>query len=711
MLTSIIQSGLSGLQAAQTGLRVASQNVANADTPGYARTEATFQARLIGGRAGGVDVASIQRAADRFLAAASVAATSAQSAASARATLLDRAQQTFGDPSKDTSLFAGLDRAFASLTTFSADPTSAIRAGQAVSDLSNLFRDLRRAATDLESLRVETDQRISGVVSDVNGLLRQIAELNVAVRTARTSGQESAGAENSLSQLVDELSKCIDVRVSDGANGGVEVRTQSGVLLVGDRASQLRYTASGAPFAPPAALQVIDGSGAARAFDGGISSGELGGLLTARDQDLPALTEALGGLAGALADALNAAHNDAAAAPAPASLTGRATGLVGGDALGFTGKTTIGVVDANGALLRRIGVDFDAQTLMIDGAAPVSFAGAPTTVAGFVASLNQAMNGVIGPSAVDVGDAAFANGVLQLTTQGTGAGLAIAQDATTPSERGGRGFSHFFGLNDIAVRPTPTFYETGLSGSDPGFGGGPIVLRVRDAQGQVVAERTIAAVGANITGMLAALNAAGTGVGPYASFSAPDAEGRVSVTTAAGLTLDVVSDATSRGGQSLSTLFGIGAPTRGARASELSVRADIAATPSKISTGRPDLAAALGTTIVERGDARGLQALAAAKTRTMDFSGAGPLPAQRASLSQIASGLAGEVGRRAATAGREGDSAAAVAQAALERRSAAEGVNLDEELVAMTRFQQSYAASSRLIQAAKDMFDILLSLK
>jgi flagellar hook-associated protein 1 FlgK len=95
----------------------------------------------------------------------------------------------------------------------------------------------------------------------------------------------------------------------------------------------------------------------------------------------------------------------------------------------------------------------------------------------------------------------------------------------------------------------------------------------------------------------------------------------------------------------------------------------------------------------------------------MDFSGAGPLPAQRASLSQIASGLAGEVGRRAATAGREGDSAAAVAQAALERRSAAEGVNLDEELIAMTRFQQSYAASSRLIQAAKDMFDILLSLK
>ena len=38
------------------------------------------------------------------------------------------------------------------------------------------------------------------------------------------------------------------------------------------------------------------------------------------------------------------------------------------------------------------------------------------------------------------------------------------------------------------------------------------------------------------------------------------------------------------------------------------------------------------------------------------------------------------------------------------------GVNLDEELVNMTTFQQAYNASARLIQAASDMYDTLIGM-
>jgi flagellar hook-associated protein 1 FlgK len=712
MLTNILQTSLSGLQAAQTGLRLTSQNISNANTPGYVRTIAEQQARLTGGASSGVEISAIRRAAERFLASAAISSTSTSSAADIRATYLDRVQQTFGDPSKEGTLFASIDRAFASFTAYGADPTNSVRASQAVSDLQSTFADLRRAGADLESLRVEADQRIVDLALQINDRLAQIADLNASIRTARASGLESAGAENRRSLAIDELASMIDVRINETSAGGVEIRTRAGALLVGDRAAQLRYSSSGAPYAPASGLQLVDGSGTVRALDGEVSGGTLGGLLAARDIDIPNLAEALGGLAGALADALNAAHNDAAAAPPPAGLDGRATGLAGGDALNFTGRTTIGIVDSGGALLRRIAVDFDAKTLTIDGAAPVSFAAVPTTVAGFVAALNQAMNGAIGPSAIDLGDANFdTGGRLHLSTQGAGAGLVIQQDSTAPSARGGRGFLHFFGLNDVAVRPTPVFFETGLGGGDSGFSGGPIVLRVRDAQGQSVVERSVAAVGASVSAMIAAVNASGTGIGPYAQISAPDANGRVSVKTANGFSLDVVSDGTSRGGLSFSTLFGIGVGTRTSRAQEIDVRSDIVAAPQKLASGRPDLAQGLGVTVIERGDARGLQALAAAKSQPMNFAGAGPLPAQRASLAQIASGLAGEVGRRAAAATRDFEAAEAVSQAAAERRTSVEGVNLDEELIAMTRFQQSYAASTRLIQAAKDMFDILLNLR
>jgi flagellar hook-associated protein 1 FlgK len=73
--------------------------------------------------------------------------------------------------------------------------------------------------------------------------------------------------------------------------------------------------------------------------------------------------------------------------------------------------------------------------------------------------------------------------------------------------------------------------------------------------------------------------------------------------------------------------------------------------------------------------------------------------------------LGGDAGRRAADADNAMGSAEAVLQAANARRSSVEGVQLDNELVMMTQFQQSYAAASRLIQAARDMFDILLAIK
>ena len=60
------------------------------------------------------------------------------------------------------------------------------------------------------------------------------------------------------------------------------------------------------------------------------------------------------------------------------------------------------------------------------------------------------------------------------------------------------------------------------------------------------------------------------------------------------------------------------------------------------------------------------------------------------------------------------DSAKAAAESVREevkqRRMSEEGVNLDEELVNMTTYQQAYAAASRMIQAAKDLFDITLNM-
>ena len=110
------------------------------------------------------------------------------------------------------------------------------------------------------------------------------------------------------------------------------------------------------------------------------------------------------------------------------------------------------------------------------------------------------------------------------------------------------------------------------------------------------------------------------------------------------------------------------------------------------------------------GDGRGALALANAGDVVTRFSAAGSLGAVNMTVSRYASEFGGSVGREAAAADTRRDSARAVQTEAMNRRQAVEGVNLDEELVRMTTYQQAFNASARMIQAAKELFDVLTNI-
>jgi flagellar hook-associated protein 1 FlgK len=211
---------------------------------------------------------------------------------------------------------------------------------------------------------------------------------------------------------------------------------------------------------------------------------------------------------------------------------------------------------------------------------------------------------------------------------------------------------------------------------------------------------------------ITALNNATTGIGQYAT-AALDSTGRLTITPRTGYSAEVTGDSTARGATGLSTsaLFGLARGATSARSLGLELNSAVANAPSKLGLGLPDLTAAIGARIIEGGDSRGAQALAGARDLTRTFGAAGALGQQTTTLGLYASRLAGEAGRSAEQAAKAQAGAEAVYTAATERRTQTEGVSLDEELVKMTQFQQSYAAASRVIQAAREMFDILLSLK
>lgn len=705
-LNGVLGNALSGLQAAQLGMRTTSNNVANVNTEGYARTQVQQTARNSAGQGMGVEVTGIVRIADKYLQAASMRAASDSSAASAVAAVLDRLQAQFGAPDDEGALFGRLNQAFSSLGSAAADSAERVSRLSAASDLQSFFNEAGRLSAEVRAMRDEADSRIAGGVTRVNEILTELQELNSQAQSLNASSSDTTGAANRQAELLDELSTYIDVRTQTQPDGRLFVSTANGVGLLDNSLLQLDYVAAGTGAYGVDYGQItaqVSASGAVVDITPAIQSGEIRGFMDLRDTELAAIADGLAEFAAGAADALNAAHNNSAAYPPPTSLEGRATGLAGTDVLGGSGQSTLALVNADGTLVQSVQIEATAAGFTVDGVAA-------TSIADLVGQLNTAFGGAV--------TASFAQGRLSLEATAPGQGLATVQDETTPMDLGGRGFSHFFGLNDVVDSARPAFFETALTtGSAHGLAAtGVMGFKVLAPDGRRIQEIDVPVTGTSIADQLGALNDVTTGLGRYGDF-ALDGNGKISFTPAAGYgshEVEVIRDSTQRADTNLSftQIFGLGDAARMTRAEGLNVPEVLRSNPERLSFAKLDISAAsvAGDLVLSEGDNRGGQSLFAALDAKRGFSAAGGLAAGQSTLGEYAARLGGNVGARAARAERAEMAAQSVQSAADLKRADVEGVNMDEELANMTLYQQAYNASARLIQAAKEMTDTLLGI-
>ena len=702
-LNLIMNNATTGLMAAQTQLRVVSDNVSNVNTPGYVRKIADQVAYASNGIGAGVEVSRIRLATDRFLQAASLNAEADAGRYGVQAELYDRIQSLMGDPGGSGGLLGQVNGLFSAFSTLSDNAISGPYRQQALSQTQALFDEATRIAGQIQAVREDADARISAGVARANELLGQIEAMNVEISRASVAGGDTTGAEAAQAALIDQLSGIMDIRVSVRPVGGVQVRTGTGMLLAGDGHATLEYQRAGAVNAETSFddIWLTEPRGAKRSLMDNLASGELRGLIDLRDREAPAASQRLAELVTRIADELNRAHNASTSVPAPNSLTGRNIGTSLETALGgFSGTTNVAVTSAAGAIVARAEIVFSGGGITVNGAA--------ATPATFLSVLNAQLGGAA--------TATFNNGALSIQAANAGNGVVIADDPTSPAAKGGRGFSHVFGLNDLVRSDRPALYDTGMTTTSAhGFTAGETVTfrfagesgaRLRDITVQVPA-------GGTMSDLISALNDPMTGVGRMGSFSL-DAQGRMAFTSSPGtpVTLSVVGDTTTQtsSGVSMSELFGLGSGVRSSRLDGFSLRSDILSQPSRLALARLDLNAAPGTSALSAGDGRGALMLADAGEANTTFDAAGATGSSSMSISRYVAELAGDIGGRAAAAKSRADAAGAVRTEARQRQASHEGVNLDEELVNLTTYQQAFNASARMIQAASDLYDVLLGM-
>ena len=193
-LNLIMNTSTSGLMAAQTQLRVVSDNVANVNTPGYVRKIADQVAMTSQGVGSGVDVVRVRLATDRFLQAAAMSASSEAARQGVRYDLYDRVQSLFGDPGGTSGFFAQVDSVFAGFTGLAEQPTSTPLRQDALYKAKAVFDEAARISTQIQLVRADANSRIRGGVDQVNNLLREIEALNDEIARSRATASTVAPA-------------------------------------------------------------------------------------------------------------------------------------------------------------------------------------------------------------------------------------------------------------------------------------------------------------------------------------------------------------------------------------------------------------------------------------------------------------------------------------------------------------------------------------
>jgi flagellar hook-associated protein 1 len=710
-LNGISSSALSALQANTTALKVVSNNVANLNTPGYARRVVDQTTISNAGALGGVTVGDIQRVVDQFLDAERLSAGSSAARYDTQASVYDQINGLMGQPGDATSLTSQLANVSAVLGQAATSPASSATQSGALNAFQNLAATFSNVSSQISRLRDQVDQQVSSSLSNVNSLVKQVYDLNLQIKNSQIGNDDSSALLDQRDTALQSLSQLVGIRTVQQSDGRVTVMTEDGVNLVGDTYAQLAYTpgANNGTYGSITTQDLNPSTGlpiaAPQNFEPHLASGKIKGLIDMRDGTLADLGTEVGNLARSTALAYNAAHNANSAYPPPTSLAGRNTGLLSTDALNFTGKTTVAVTDQNGNLVSRVDVDFSTNTLSVNGVPAGSFT---ATVGGFTSALNGALGGN--------GSASFSNGVFTVSANGSN-GIAIKDDATTPANRGGAGFSQFFGLNDLFRSAAPSILSTGLSAGDAsGFAAGTqIGLSLKGPDGSIAKSVNVTlTAGMSIGNVITALN---TALGGSASFVLnPDGSiGESQATSLANYKLCVTNDSTQRGGTGVSftQLFGIGDNQTALQAASFSVNAQIAAQPQRVAFAQAQITGAttIGASVVSHGDNTGALALQNVGTTDQSFGQAGGIAAQASTLSDYAAAFYQDVATRGQTAQTNQSTQDDRLQEVTTRQQSASGVNLDEELTHMMTYQQAYSAGARMLSVVQQLWDTLLQIQ
>ena len=303
-LFGTLSIALTGLSASQQALETTSNNVANANTPGYSRevTELEPGAPVVYGslRIGtGVEVDQIESLRDPVLQIQINQQTQQNNSLNAQLTQLQQIQSGFS--SATVGIGADISNFFNALEQLSPDPSNLALRQSVLTAAGNVATDFNTAANNLTTQQSSLNQTVVDDVGQVNTLTAQIASVDQQISELQNTNGSANTLVDQQTNLINQLSALIDVQQISTGNGGIELTTSNGTALVTGSQSFALTTQLGSD----GTEQVMSGG---KDITSTITGGSLGGTIQVRDQEIPGILSQLDQLAAGFANAVNSAN-------------------------------------------------------------------------------------------------------------------------------------------------------------------------------------------------------------------------------------------------------------------------------------------------------------------------------------------------------------------------------------------------------------------
>jgi len=278
-----------GLANVNRQLALVSQNVANANTPGYSAQIATQYSMTADGMSLGVHSGKAIRNLDMVLQAEVFSQNATVGGLQTRQTALQAIDAVMGTPGQGSDIASLLGQLQDQFSTLLTNPDSPPQQSAVVSAAMTLAESINRLSDAYTTQRQAAQDNIVSEVASLNTTLSTIGSLSDKIVNLKSGGQSTADLENQRDAAIADLSQLLDIKVLAQPNGDVLLATTAGLALPthgpSSRLSTADVNVQPGTFYPGGGIPgiSIDGIDVTRQLRGG----RIGANIALRDITLP----------------------------------------------------------------------------------------------------------------------------------------------------------------------------------------------------------------------------------------------------------------------------------------------------------------------------------------------------------------------------------------------------------------------------------------